>query len=364
MRDSEQWKREKIAMPSGSDSSSRIAMRFTFALTFEGTFVLLGVMTAAKKPLIMKQKIMNRVVLSLVPLAVASVYFFGWKTLAVLAIVNVAGFLSEYIFSRVYKTQVTMAVFVTNFLFALSLPPTIPLWIPVVGIVFGVVFGKMAFGGFGRNVFNPALSGRAFIYVSFGAQMTAARAWVEPAKGAAGALGMWQSDAISTATFLVRLANGDQVPFLDMFLGNVPGSFGETSALLIILAAIYLIYTKTASWRIILSVLVSYLGLQTIFWLAGVDTAADPISALVSGSLLYGAVFMATDPVSSSQTTERGRVIYGVLIGLLTALIRTFSVWPEAITFSILLANMFAPLLNHLIREQINRKKAAQKAAT
>ena len=322
-------------------------------------------MTAAKKkPLIMKQKIMTRVVIALIPLAVASIYFFGWKTLAVLAIVNLFGFASEYVFARVYKTQVSMAVFVTNCLFALSLPPTIPLWIPAVGIVFGVVFAKMAFGGFGRNVFNPAISARAFIYVSFGAQMTAARAWLEPAKGAAGALGMWQADAVSSATPLVRLMNGENVGILKLFLGNVPGSFGETSALLIIIAAIYLIYTKTASWRIIVSVIVSYLGLQTIFWAAGVAGAYDPFRALLAGSILYGAVFMATDPVSSSQTTERGRVLYGILIGLVTVVIRTFSVWPEAITFSILIANMFAPLLNYVIREQMKKKKSSQKATT
>ena len=321
-------------------------------------------MTAAKKkPLIMKQKIMNRVVIALIPLALASVYFYGWKSLAVLAVVNGAGFLSEYIFARVYKTQVTMAVFVTNFLFALSLPPTIPLWIAVVGIVFGVVFGKMAFGGFGKNVFNPALSGRAFIYVSFGVHMTGTQAWVEPVAGAGGALGTWQADAVSAATPLTRLAHGESVPIGDLFLGNVAGSFGETSAILIILGAAYLIWTKTASWRVIVSVLVSYLGLQTIFWLAGVTQAYDPLRALLAGSLLYGAVFMATDPVSSSQTTEMGRVIYGVMIGILTVLIRTLSVWPEAITFSILLANMFAPLLNHVLRERIKKKKALQKAS-
>lgn len=325
---------------------------------------MIGRMTAAKKKsLVMKQKIMARVVYSLIPIAVVSVYFFGWKTLAVLAIVNVAGFLSEYIFARVYKTQVTMAVFVTNCLFALSLPPTIPLWIPVVGIVFGVVFAKMAFGGFGRNVFNPALSARAFVYVSFGAQMTAARAFLEPAKSASGALGMWQADAVSSATPLVRLTHGESVPMVKMFIGNIPGSFGETSAILIVLAAVYLIYTKTASWRIIVSVLASYLVVQTVFWGVGIDGAYDPLSGLLAGSLLYGAVFMATDPVSSSQTTERGRIIYGALIGVLTALIRTFSVWPAAITFSILLANMFAPLINHLIREGMKKKQPRKASA-
>jgi Na+-transporting NADH:ubiquinone oxidoreductase subunit B len=317
-----------------------------------------------KKPLIMKQKPMFQVVFALVPLALASTYFFGWKTLVVLAIVNVAGFLAEYVFARVYKTQVTSAVFVTNFLFALSLPPTIPLWIPVVGIVFGVVFGKMAFGGFGRNVFNPALTGRAFIYVSFGAQMTAASSWVLPASGGAGALGMWQADAVSGATPLVSLASGEHVSFVKLLVGNVAGSFGETSAILIVLGGLYLMLKKTANWRIVASGIGTYLVVQLIFWLAGVSGAYDPLSGLLSGSLLYGMMFMATDPVSSSQTTDIGRVIYGALIGVLTVLIRTFSVWPEAITFSILLANMFAPLLNYVIREAKNKKKAKAKAAT
>lgn len=318
---------------------------------------------AKKKPLIQKQKIMTRMLLALLPLTVASLYFFGWRALAILVIVNIAGFLSEYIFARVYKTQVSMAIFVTNFLFALSLPPTIPLWIPVIGIVFGVVFGKMVFGGFGRNVFNPAIAGRAFIYVSFGAQMTATRAWLVPAKGVLGALGQWQADVVTQATPLAQLAQGVPVPFSGLFFGNVPGALGETSALLILVAAIYLVATKTASWRIMVSVLLSYGILQSLFLLAGVDGAYDPLHGLLAGSLLFGAVFMATDPVSSSQTTDRGRVIYGVMIGLLTALIRTFSVWPEAITFSILLANMFAPLLNLIIKEQMKKKRAHEAAA-
>ncbi len=300
---------------------------------------------------------MRRVLIALTPLALASIYFFGWKTLAVLAIVNAAGFLSEYIFARVYKTKVTEAVFVTNVLFALSLPPTIPLWIPVIGIVFGVVFGKMAFGGFGRNVFNPALSGRAFIYVSFGAQMTASGSWVMPVAGAGGALAKWQADTISSATPLVNLTNGDSVSFLKMFLGNIPGSFGETSALLILIGGIYLMVRKTASWRIVVSGMGAYLVMQLIFWLAKANGAYDPLSGLLSGSLLYGMMFMATDPISSSQSTDFGRVIYGVMIGVLTALIRTFAVWPEGITFAILLANMFAPLMNYLIQENRARKK-------
>jgi len=314
-----------------------------------------------KKPLILVQKPMMRVVYALIPLQLASIYFFGWRALAILVVVNIAGFLSEYAFARVYKTQVSSAVFVTNFLFAMSLPPTVPFWIAIVGIVFGVVFGKMVFGGFGRNVFNPAISGRAFIYVSFGAQMTAHGAWVDPVRGFFGGISTWQADAISSATPLPELAAGTHVPLLNLFLGNVSGSFGETSALLILIGGIYLIVKKIASYQIVLGGVLGYGVLQAVLWLGGVHGAYDPLSGVLAGSFLYVALFMATDPVSAGQTTDAGRWIFGLIFGLLTGLIRTFSVWPEGATFAILIANMFAPLINHLLREAQTRAKNRQK---
>jgi len=318
----------------------------------------------SKKPLILVQKPMLRVVYALLPLVLASIYFFGWRALVVLVVVNIAGFLSEYAFARVYKTQVSSAVFVTNFLFAMSLPPTIPYWIAIVGIVFGVVFGKMVFGGFGRNVFNPAISGRAFIYVSFGAQMTAHGAWVDPLHGVLAGFAQWHADAISSATPLPQLAAGTHVPMLNLFLGNVAGSFGETSALLILLGGIYLMVRKIASYQIVLGGFIGYGVLQTILCAAGAHGAYDPLSGVLAGSFLYVALFMATDPVSAGQTTNPGRWIIGLTFGLLTSLIRTFSVWPEGATFAILIANMFAPLINHLLREAKNRAKAAAKGQT
>ncbi|MFW5712512.1 MAG: RnfABCDGE type electron transport complex subunit D, partial [Spirochaetota bacterium] len=129
-------------------------------------------MSAKKNSFMQMQPPMIKVVYALVPLVVASIYYFGWRFLLVLALVNAVGILTEYLMARTYSMKVTSSVLVTNFLFALSLPPTIPLWIAVVGIVFGVVFGKMVFGGFGKNVFNPAISGRAFIYISFGVPLT------------------------------------------------------------------------------------------------------------------------------------------------------------------------------------------------
>jgi len=306
----------------------------------------------------MKQKIMLQVVCTLIPLVVASVYFFGWRSLVILAVVNLAGFASEYIFARIYKQQVSSAVFVTNFLFALSLPPTIPLWIAVVGIVFGLVFGKMVFGGFGRNVFNPALSGRAFIYVSFGYPMTSR--FIEPVTGFPGGFARWlpDMDTLTKATPLIKLSGGEEVPFMDMLLGSTSGSLGETSAILIIITGLIIVIKKAASFRIVVSCFLGYLGLQTVFWYSGVAGAIHPLYGLFAGSLLFAFFYMATDPISSSQTTNKGRWIYGLIIGLLTSLIRTFSAWPAAVTFSILLANMFAPLIDYWLKQSAAKKKA------
>jgi Na+-transporting NADH:ubiquinone oxidoreductase subunit B len=317
-----------------------------------------------KQPLLMKQKPMFQVVYALLPLVGASVYLFGWRSLVVLLVVNLFGFLSEYAFARIYKQQVSSAVFVTNFLFALSLPPAIPLWIAAVGIVFGIVFGKMVFGGFGRNVFNPAISGRAFVYVSFGVPLTTG--FAPPVGGFPGGLAAWSSavDAVGKATPLLDLGGGGTVPILDLLLGTTAGSMGETCAVLILIGGAYLMYKKTANFRLSLGCVAGFVLLQGILWLAGTEGAADPLRGLLSGSILFGAMFMATDPVSASQTTNGGRWIYGLLIGALTSLIRTFSVWPEGLTFAILLANMFAPLLDHLLKERRKARQAKAEAAS
>ena len=306
---------------------------------------------------IQKQPIMLKVVYALIPLVIASVYFYGWRSLAILAFVNVVGFLSEYIFVRGGKQKVSSAVFVTNFLFALSLPPTIPFWIAGVGIAFGVIFGKMVFGGFGRNVFNPAISGRAFIYASFGYHLSSR--FVQPVGGALGGFVAWQPavDTVSQATPLIDLAAGKAVPFMDLFIGSTAGSLGETSAVLIMMIQ------KTASWHIVVPGILGFLGMQSILFFSGVEGAIPPHYALFAGSILYGMMYMATDPVSSAQTTNLGRWIYGAFIGILTVLIRTFSIWPEGITFAILLANMFAPLLSYTIVETRKRKKAKAEGA-
>lgn len=337
-----------------------------FDISVISTTIIVMCAETKKKPLIMKQPLMRQMMYALIPIHLAAVYFFGWRTLLIVAFVDITGFLFEFIFAKVNKQQVTSAVFVTNALFALSLPPTIPIWIAIVGIAFGVVFGKMVFGGFGRNIFNPALTGRAFVYVSFGVPMTGR--FVQPVAGRmVGGFAAWMSsaapDALTSNTPLVLQYRGEHVRWLDLLFGNTSGAFGETCAVLILITGLYLVIKKTASFRIILGGLIAYGVFQSIFFFAGLGKPMDPLHGFVSGSLLFGIIFMATDPISSSQTTEAGRWIFGAFVGLLIALIRTFSSWPEAVTFAILIANMFAPLLDNLMKQAKQNRAGRVKTA-
>ncbi|MCE1245486.1 MAG: RnfABCDGE type electron transport complex subunit D [Firmicutes bacterium] len=314
-----------------------------------------------KIPLINWQPPMVKVLYALIPLVLASVYFFGWRCLLVIGTVNLAGFLMEYLFVRNWKEPVSAAVFVTSTLLALSLPPSIPLWMAVVGIVFGVVFGKMVFGGFGKNIFNPALTGRAFLYVSFAIPMTGK--WNEPASGIPGGFAKFTTDAVTSATPMAAIKAGNAAPpFLSLLLGNTAGSMGETCALLIILGGLYLIWKKAANFRIVLGCFIGMMLLQGTFWLMHIRHAPDPLTTFLAGSVAFGLFFFTTDPISAAQTDE-GRWIYGFVIGILTVIIRNFSAWPEGMMFAILLGNMFAPITDYYIREFKARKKKVVAAA-
>lgn len=299
-----------------------------------------------RTPLIKWQTPNKRVLYALIPAVIASIYFFGWRSLFLLCIVTIFGFITELCFVKAYfKEPVTSAVFVTCMLFTLTLPPTVPYWIAVIGIVFGVAIGKMAFGGFGRNIFNPALTGRAFIYISFGAFMTAS--WAEPIKGFPGGFLALASDAVTKAT---PLGTGTE-SYISLLLGNISGSLGETSAILIIIGGMYLVLKKTASYRIVLSGFIGMLIVQTALWIFRVNGALDPIRALLSGGFMLGIFFMATDPVSAAQTNT-GRWIYGGLVGAISAIIRIFSIWSEGVMFAILLGNMFNPIIDYYIKQR------------
>jgi Na+-transporting NADH:ubiquinone oxidoreductase subunit B len=323
---------------------------------------------AKTRGLILWQAPMKRVLYGLAPAVLASIYFFGWRSLVILAIVNTAAFLTEFLFTRQRGEPVSSAAFVTAFLLALSLPPAIPYWIAAVGAVFAIIFGKMVFGGYGRNVFNPAVTGRVFIYVSFAVPMTGR--WVQPLVSTGGpsllpegwgGFTRFAADAVSAATPLRLLRAGREVGILPLLWGNVSGSLGETSAALLLLGGIYILATRAANWRIVVSQLVAFLVVQTALWLAGIRGAADPLRAALAGSFLMGMLFMSTDPISAAQTNG-GRWIYGALIGLLWPLIRTFSIWPEATGFAILLGNTFAGIIDYFVRSAREKAKAGASA--
>ena len=315
------------------------------------------------KDFFLKQKLMTRALISLLPVLLLSVYFFGLRTLALLLVVTVTGILSEYGIMRLIdgnKAKVSEALFVTCLLFTLTLPPSVPFWVAAVGISFGVIFGKCVFGGFGKNIFNPALVGRALIYVSFPAYMTIA--WAEPYAGLLGGFTKWSSgiDAMTSATPMILLNKaGIVTDYLKLFLGNVSGSLGETSALLILIAAVYLIITKTASWKIMASSLVSFSLLGSIFYFTGI-IKADPLFAVLSGGFLFATVFMATDPVTAPRQ-EISKYIYGALIGIVAMVIRSFALFTEGIMFAILIVNAFVPLIDRNIKILKEKKLAWKK---
>ncbi len=275
------------------------------------------------------QKVMLRVCYALLPLVFASVYLFGWRSLVLVVGVLGFGIATEGLFTLRQGKPITSAVFVTSLIFSLSLPPMIPFWMAIVGIVAGVALGKMVFGGFGQNVFNPAMVGRCFLYVTFPMEMT--NQWATPLWGGAAGFGRWSLslDAVTQATPLVEWRRGVSVPLEQLFLGNTGGSLGETSALLILLGGIYLIYRKAAPWRLAVSCLIGGILLSSILHALGAAGVPSALTTLLSGSFLFGSVFVVTEPISGAKT-QYGQWIYGFMVGSLTVVLRGFSNFPRA----------------------------------
>ncbi len=271
-----------------------------------------------------------------------------------------AGGFWEVLFAAVRGHDVNEGFLVTSLLFALIVPPTIPLWQVAMGMSFGVVIGKEVFGGVGKNFLNPALTGRAFLFFAYPGQISGDSVWTAV-------------DGFSGATPLALINQGGMealdaanVSWMQMFVGNVQGSLGETSALLCLLAAVVLIYTKVASWRIMAGVMVGMIATTLLF--NAIDDGSNPMYAvpwhwhLVLGSFAFGLVFMATDPVSGS-TTDTGRWIYGALIGFMIVLIRVANpAFPEGVMLAILFANVFAPLIDYGV-EQANIRRRMRRNA-
>ncbi len=307
-----------------------------------------------------KQPIMRRVILSLSPLMLFSFYLYGLRFAAIVAVVFPLGILVEYFFEKSRGKKPSEAVLVTCSLYALSMPPVVPLWIVAVGILFAVFMAKEVYGGFGRNVFNPAIAGRLFVYISFATAMQSGFLKVDTFGAQSGWPGL-SLDAVTGPTPLALMRGGQNVPLVDLLLGFHAGSVGESSAVLIALAGIYLIATKTASWRLIVSTLASGLALTAALLAAGVARAL-PMESLLAGSFLFVAVFMVTDPVSAPKK-PLAQWLYGAVIGVCIVLIRSFSVFPEGTSFAVLIGNSAASLLDDVVGGKKKPKAAAGAAA-
>jgi Na+-transporting NADH:ubiquinone oxidoreductase subunit B len=267
----------------------------------------------------------------------------------------------EVLFAIVRKHEVNEGFFVTGFLFPLILPPTIPLWQVALGISFGVVIGKEVFGGTGMNILNPALTSRAFLFFAYPAEISGDKCWIGAQTVTA--------DAVSGATWLARASEQGQaaltqgITWWDAFVGFLPGSMGETSALACLIGMVVLLITGIGSWRIMSGVVVGTIATAALLNTIGSDT--NPFFDVpfwwhfVLGGWAFGMVFMATDPVSA-PATDRGRYIYGFFIGVLVVLIRVVNpAYPEGMMLSILLMNVFAPIIDHyVVKGNIKRRNA------
>lgn len=301
--------------------------------------------------------IMWEVVYTLIPFVIAAYYFFGLGALAVI-IASIAGcFSAEFIFNSSNKSRSLRdgSALITGILLALTLPPGFPLWMSFTGGFVAIGMGKMMWGGLGQNVFNPALLGRAFLQAAF---PTAITTWSAPdgnyffLRGTNAALPFFQSqnvDAISSATPLAQMKFEHAVtPVSKLFLGSIAGSLGETSALLLILAGIYLLWRKLINWRIPFAIISTVVIFSGIVWLLD-HNYPTPLFMILSGGLLLGTVYMATDLVTS-PITPRGLWIYGIGIGLLVVLIRLWGGLPEGVMYAILLMNAATPLINRFTK--------------
>ncbi len=282
------------------------------------------------------KRYMTIAIIALLPSTVSAIVFFGWRVLAMIIASYVAGGIVEVAFALIRKREIEEGFLVTGLIFPLVLPPTTPIWVVVVGCAIGVFFGKEVFGGTGRNIFNPALVGRLFITIAFPEIMSAA--WQKPF-----------SDAITTATPLASFKTaGELTSLMDLFLGGAAGSIGEVFRIGIILGGVFLMVSKVANWRIPVSYLASVALFSWIGNLIAPDTVAPPLFQLLGGGLLFGAMFMATDPVTSPFNHE-SKFIFGALCGVLTVVIRSFSGYTEGVMFSIIFMNALTPLIDHSV---------------
>lgn len=270
-------------------------------------------------------KIMWSVVIALLPAVFAAVYFFKARAISIVLAGVLGAVISEYVFQKVRDKKITIydgSAVVTGMLLALTLPPSIPLWTVFIGAVVAIVLGKQVFGGLGHNPFNPALVGRAFLVAAYPVLMTD-----------------WSVDGVSSATPLALMKyEGAATDTWQLFVGQIGGSLGETSALALLLGFAFLLYKGYVNWRIPLGMISTVFVLTYVF-------GENPIFHIFAGGLMIGALYMATDMVSS-PTTKNGRWIFGIGAGIIVVIIRLWGGYPEGVLFSILLMNAAVPLIN------------------
>lgn len=293
------------------------------------------------------RKNMLNVIIALIPAYLVSLYFFGLGAFIVSATAVVSCVVFEYLIQRFICKQKTsigdLSAVLTGMLLGFNLPSNLPVWMVVVGALVAIGVAKMSFGGLGNNLFNPALVGRVFLLISFPAPMTT---WPKPTP-----LTMSYLDAQTAATplTLMKEKGVEALPTLwEMFIGHMGGSLGEVSALALLIGGIYLIATKTISWHIPVSILLTVFVFSGILWLANGEVYANPMIHLLSGGLMLGAIFMATDYVTSPMSSL-GQIVYGIGIGIITIVIRVFGSYPEGMSFAILIMNAATPLINMYI---------------
>lgn len=306
---------------------------------------------------------MGDVVLALLPATLAGIWFFGLGALLILAASIAGSMLTEWVFSPASERRARMldgSGLITGLLLGLTLPPGLPLWMAFLGGVVSIGLGKLIWGGLGYNLFNPALVGRAFLLATFPVAMTTWSAQTGPTdffdvQSSILALPFMQAtyDAMSAATPLGLMKfEGQSTALWDLVIGKTTGCIGETSGLLLILGGIYLALRRSLDWRVPASILLSVAAFTSILYLVDGDAYPGPLFSVFAGGLLIGAIYMATDPVSS-PITPRGAWIFGVGVGLLVVLIRVFGGFPEGVMYAILLMNAATPLIDRYTQPRV-----------
>ena len=287
---------------------------------------------------------MRDVIIALCPAILVSVIFYGWSELLILAVSVASCVLLEWAITKWLlgkpSTVGDLSAVVTGLLLAMNLPSTTPLWIVFIGALVSIAVAKLTFGGIGQNIFNPAITGRVFLLVSFPAQMTD---WTIPQ-------GFIHTDAVSGATLLGKYSEGGMdaiagTDYLNTLFLNIGGSAGEISALALLVGFAYLLVRKVVKIWIPLSIFATVAAVSCIFWLVDPSQYSDPVFNLLTGGLIFGACFMATDYVTSPMS-DMGGVVYGIGIGFILMMIRYFGAYPEGMSFAILIMNMCVPLIN------------------